>query len=127
MIRLTPQLLNDHQKLIQLDLNKFCEDDQYKIIKKYNYFIEHIENPSERCQFASIKYNPYNVKYIKNPCKKIQLYIVKNYITYFIYIKNPSFKICQLALYKDIFIINYINPECDYYQEVKELYEFLTK
>jgi hypothetical protein len=128
MIRLTPQLLNNYRKLIKLDLNKFCEDDQYKIIfYKYNYLIENIENPSERCQFASIKYNPYNVKYIKNPSIKLQLYIIKFRLSFFIYIKNPSFKICQLALYRDIYIFNYINKEWDCYQEVKELYEFLTK
>jgi hypothetical protein len=127
MIKLTPQLLNNYQELIKLDLNKFYEDDQYKIIKKHNFLIENIETPSERCQFASIKYNPYNVKYIKTPSIKLQLHIIKFHSEYFVYIKNPPFKVWQYALYRDIYNFNYINKECDCYQEVKELYEFLTK
>lgn len=127
MIRLTPQLLNNYRKLIKLNLNQLCEDDQLSVIEKYNFLIDHIENPSERCQFASIKSNIWNIRFIKNPSIKAQLYVAKFHPKSLCFINNISFKVCQYTLYRDIYNFNYINKECDCYQEVKELYEFLTK
>ena len=94
------------------------EDLQLKAVKKYGYYIQYIENPSEEVQLEAVKQNGYSIRYIENPSEKLQLEAVKENGWAIEYIKNPSEELQLEAVKQNGSAIDYIeNPS----EEVKKL------
>ena len=56
----------------------FNEKVQMTAVKRYEYAIQFIKNPSEKVQLEAVKQNGYVIKYIENPTERVKEY-VKNH------------------------------------------------
>jgi predicted AlkP superfamily phosphohydrolase/phosphomutase len=107
------------------------------LIKEDGSNIKYIDNPDEELQLLAIR-TPRSI------------YLAKHKSGFNIsYIKNPTYKVCQEFLFNTINsfsnkedyhafylvhdnkklkdLMSFINPECDCFEDVKQLYEFLKK
>jgi hypothetical protein len=108
-----------------------------ELIKEDGSNIKYIDNPDEELQLLAIRTprsiyltihkSGFNISYIKNPTYKVCQEFLFNNINKFDNIKNYQifYLVYDNKKLKDL--MSFINPECDCFENVKELYEFLKK
>lgn len=74
---------------------------QLEAVKRNEYAIRHIENPSLEVQMAAIEQSEYAIQFIENPHPEVQLAAVKQNKLTIEYIKNPSPEV-MLEILKNI-------------------------
>ncbi len=81
-------------------LNDASEEKQLIAIKKHEFYIQNIKNPSEKLCLASIKKDARSIHYINDPSEKVCLAAVRQNGYNIEYIDNPSIDVQKLAIQK---------------------------
>ena len=71
---------------------------QYAVIENNIENIRFIENPSEQLQMNIIRKDPDNIRFIENPSEQLQLAAIEEDINSVVFIKKPCYKVLQQVL-----------------------------
>lgn len=117
--------------------SRMTREEIIELIKENGSNIKYINDPDEELQllairtprqiYLSIHEGGFNISYIKNPTYKVCQEFLFNTINKFDNTKDYQtfYLVYDNKRLKDL--MSFINPECDCFKDVKQLYEFLKK
>lgn len=100
------------------DWNTKTEKQQIAMVRRHQYNIVRITNPSEPVQLAAVTQNGDAVRYIKNPSEAVQAAAVNQDAFSIGFIRNPITAVIRKALMDPLLI----NNQQVYDREVKRLF-----
>ena len=83
------------------------EQEHIEELKKNGRLIKHIQNPTEKMQWAAVKQDSTNIRFIESPTESVQMLAVCIRPINLIRIKNPTDFVFQEAIRRDPSLIHY--------------------
>jgi hypothetical protein len=114
--------------------NELSEEEQIELVKKQYWYIDYIDNPSEKVCLAAIKQNAWAIKYITNPNIEVCLEAIKQNGWSIQFVKKPTLEMVKISindrcqLWKkswEYVVINWSKEIQNYIKQCEELEDIL--